>query len=197
MRTVVPTVTPPSEGGQSQGDGGFDNAQPSSDTPSHGLPSVSPDSIPTSYIRANPLDLPEVSIDTPLTRGKLAEIVVDYALNTLHRDLPSTVPAFCYFKDGSSARASPQEKTYATQSCQLGLMGLGMDRFTPATKVTQAQLAIVLYRLLYDPTYVGGKAPRELPLQTLIADGLLDSIPKPRDTVVSVETAVSVLMKAR
>jgi hypothetical protein len=59
-------------------------------------------------------------------------------------------------------------KEYATKACILGLMGNEMEYFQPYTTVTQAQLAIVLYRLLYDPSYIGKKTPRVLPLETLI-----------------------------
>jgi hypothetical protein len=98
--------------------------------------------------------LPYVDPDTTLlTRGYLAQVVVDYAVNVLGWKIPNSL-GYCYFKDGANAYLSPSEKRYTVYACQLGLMGLDMDYFQPYTQVTQAQLAIVLYRLLYDPTYI-------------------------------------------
>jgi hypothetical protein len=70
-----------------------------------------------------------------------------------------------------------------------------MEYFQPYTEVTQAQLAIILYRLLYDPTYIGQQAPRTLPLETLIADDLLEPIANPRESIVTEEVVVSILTK--
>ena len=133
-------------------------------------------------------------IGTHLTRGYLAQIVVNYAVNVLKWEIPNKVPTYCYFKDGSNAWTSPEAKSYAIQSCQLGLMGLEMDYFQPYTEVTYAQLAIVLYRLLYDASYIGKQAPWELPLDTLMADGLFFSIDSPQESIVSVEFVLDLLM---
>ena len=162
---------------------------------------TTPSVVPSSYPWATALNLVDPTLGaqqlgTNLTRGRLAQIVVSYATNVLHRQIPDKIPTYCYFKDGSNARSTPQEKVYAIQSCQIGLMGLSMDYYQPRTEVTQAQLAIVLYRLLYDPSYVGKQAPRKLPLDTLIADGLLQPTATPQTSVVTIEQTLSLLMKA-
>jgi hypothetical protein len=86
-------------------------------------------------------------------------------------------------------------KEYANRACAFGLMGKGMEYFQPYTTITQAQLAIILYRLLYDPTYMGKKNPRVLPLETLIKEGLLESVAKPKESVVTEEVVASILTK--
>jgi hypothetical protein len=86
-------------------------------------------------------------------------------------------------------------KDYAIKACKLGLMGRDMEYFQPYSKITQEQLAIILYRLLYDATYVGKKEPRKMPLETLIADGVLEPVANPREYVISETRVISILTK--
>jgi hypothetical protein len=87
-------------------------------------------------------------------------------------------------------------KEYAIKACSLGLMGRDMEYFQPYTKITQEQLAIILYRLLYDATYVGKKEPRKMPLETLIADGVLEPVTNPKAYVVSEGVVASILSQS-
>jgi hypothetical protein len=84
-------------------------------------------------------------------------------------------------------------KDYAIKACAVGLLGRNMEYFQPYTKITQDQLAIILYRLLYDATYVGKKEPRKMPLEMLIADGILTSVTNPKAYVVSEGVVASIL----
>jgi hypothetical protein len=86
-------------------------------------------------------------------------------------------------------------KDYAIKACKLGLMGRDMEYFQPYTKITQDQLAIILYRLLYDANYVGRKEPRKMPLETLIADGILEPVANPKEYIITEAVATSILMK--
>jgi hypothetical protein len=163
----------------------------SSTKPSTALPEV--------YVWAYAMKLVNSPIysDVTLTRGHFAQMVVNYALNVLGRTLPEKLPASCYRKDGGNAWETAEQKDYAKKACQLGLMGMDMDYFQSYTKVTQAQMAIVLYRVLYDPTYIGKQAPREMPLEKLTTEGMIEKLQNPREEVVPEDVVLSILMKER
>ena len=52
----------------------------------------------------------------------MAKMVVNYALNVLHRKLPEKLPKQCKWKDGRNAWESQEIKEYAEKACALGLM---------------------------------------------------------------------------
>ena len=52
----------------------------------------------------------------------MAKMVVNYAINVLHRKLPAKTPKQCKWKDGRNAWESQEIKEYAEKACALGLM---------------------------------------------------------------------------
>ena len=89
-----------------------------------------------------------------LIRAHMAKIMVNYAVNVLHK-VPNTW-VVCNFTDISNE--SKEMKFYAKLACQLGLMWLQSDwtpaeKFNPRGIVTRAQFGTVLSRALYGKTY--------------------------------------------
>ena len=89
------------------------------------------------------------NIDKPLIRAHMAKMMVNYAMNVLHKTLD--VWTVCAFGDVTGQ--STEMKNYITQSCQLWLMWVNMTGFDPNTEVTRAQFGTALSRALYDNEY--------------------------------------------
>jgi hypothetical protein len=49
----------------------------------------------------------------------MAKMVVNYALNVLHRKLPEEMPKECRWLDGKNAWESQEIKDYAEKACAL------------------------------------------------------------------------------
>lgn len=94
------------------------------------------------------------SIDTAnmygsLIRSHMAKMMVNYAKEVLGK-APDTSKA-CTFTD--VANQSEELQGYIKESCQLGLMGVGINAFNPNGVVTRAQFGTVLSRAMYGDTY--------------------------------------------
>ena len=95
------------------------------------------------------------SIDTAnmygsLTRIAMAKMMANYAIEVLGQT-PDTALE-CTFPDVSSD-LDVQYDNGVTKACQLGLMGVGVDKFNPNGLVTRAEFGTVLSRALYGDAY--------------------------------------------
>ena len=98
--------------------------------------------------------------DEYVQRWHMAKMVVNYALNVLHRKLPAKMPKQCKWKDGRNAWESEEIKGYAEKACALWLMWIDMEYFQPYKLVTRAQFWTIFGRLLWwkipaTPYYAG------------------------------------------
>ncbi len=98
--------------------------------------------------------------DAYVIRWHMAKMVVNYALNVLHRKLPAKMPKQCKWKDGRNAWESQEIKEYAEKACALWLMWIDMEYFQPNKLVTRAQFWTIFGRLLWwkivsKPYYAG------------------------------------------
>lgn len=80
-----------------------------------------------------------------LDRIAMAKMIWNYAINALWIQ-PDTTKS-CYFPDVSST-LNTQYDNWVTKACQLGLMWQGITQFRPRDKVSRAEFATVLSRLL-------------------------------------------------
>ena len=87
--------------------------------------------------------------DEYVQRWHMAKMVVNYALNVLHRKLPEKTPKECRWLDGKSAWESQEIKDYAVKACALWLMWIDMKYFQPYKLVTRAQFGTIIWRLLW------------------------------------------------
>ena len=76
-------------------------------------------------------------------------MMVNYAIKVLH--LQPDTSRVCKFLDTDTIE--PEIQAYITLSCQLGLMGVGIDYFDPYGEVTRAHFGTTLSRALYGDTY--------------------------------------------
>lgn len=86
-----------------------------------------------------------------ITRGEVAKMVVNYAINVLHMTLPDTDKP-CKFTD--MADKNMETRSYAIGACQLGIMGLKGDgtpaeTFNPNGLLDKAQFATMISRMTY------------------------------------------------
>lgn len=84
-----------------------------------------------------------------LIRSHMAKMMVNYAIKVLH--LQPDTSRVCEFLD--TATLGPEIQAYITLSCQLGLMGVGINYFDPYGEVTRAHFGTTLSRALYGDTY--------------------------------------------
>ena len=87
--------------------------------------------------------------DEYVQRWHMAKMVVNYALNVLHRKLPEKLPKQCKWKDWKNAWESKEIKDYAEKACALWLMWIDMEYFQPYKLVTRAQFWTIFGRLLW------------------------------------------------
>ena len=80
-----------------------------------------------------------------LTRIAMAKMISNYAINVLW--LTPDKWENCYFSDVSND-LDYQFDRWVTKACQLGLMGVWMDKFYPKWIVTRAEFGTVLSRAL-------------------------------------------------
>lgn len=79
-----------------------------------------------------------------LTRAHMAKMMVNFAKEVFNQE-PDTDKE-CNFTD--LAGQTQEMKDYIEESCQLGLMGVGITAFNPNGAVTRAQFGTVLSRVL-------------------------------------------------
>lgn len=86
-----------------------------------------------------------------LIRAHMAKMISNFAI-TLWGFTPDTDKE-CTFDD--TANQSAEMKFYIKLSCQLGLMGVGIDSFDPKGQVTRAQFGTIMSRLIRWSMYDG------------------------------------------
>lgn len=107
-----------------------------------------------------------------LIRSHMAKMMVNYAINILGKTPDTSIP--CNFAD--IANESEDMQIYIRQSCQLGLMGIGITKFDPSGKVTRAQFGTVLSRALRWNINDGGNPYYLYHFQTLKEAGIMNNL---------------------
>ncbi len=87
--------------------------------------------------------------DDYVQRWHMAKMVVNYALNVLHRKLPEKLPRECRWLDWRNAWESQEIKDYAEKACALWIMWIDMKYFQPKKYVTRAQFWTIIWRLMW------------------------------------------------
>ena len=87
--------------------------------------------------------------DEYVQRWHMAKMVVNYALNVLHRKLPEKLPRECRWLDWRNAWESQEIKDYAEKACALWIMWIDMKYFQPKKYVTRAQFWTIIGRLMW------------------------------------------------
>lgn len=98
-----------------------------------------------------------------LIRSHMAKMMVNYAISVLGKTPDTSLP--CNFSDISNEAEDMQ--IYIKQSCQLGLMGIGIIKFNPSGVVNRAQFGTVLSRVLRGDINDGGDPYYTYHFQTL------------------------------
>lgn len=107
-----------------------------------------------------------------LIRSHMAKMMVNYAINILGKTPDTSLP--CNFSDIGGE--SEDMQVYIKESCQLGLMGIGITKFNPGGTVTRAQFGTVLSRALRGDVNDGGDPYYVYHLQTLKEAGIMNTI---------------------
>jgi len=117
----------------------------------------------------------QANMNGKLIRSHMAKMMSKYAIEILNL-VPNTWKV-CNF--GDISWQTEELKWFIIQSCQLGLMGVGLTNFNPQWEVTRAQFGTVLSRAMYgeknndwEPYYVNH-------LNALKIDGIMNDISKP------------------
>jgi hypothetical protein len=114
-----------------------------------------------------------------VTRGHLAKMVVNYAINVLWQQLPEKVPSECRWNDWRGDWESDEIKDYAVKACSLWLMWLDMKKFSPNLRVTRAQFGTIMSRLLWWKKYAWGTPYYRKHLNALKENNIMTQIWNP------------------
>ena len=114
-----------------------------------------------------------------VTRGHLAKMVVNYAINVLWQQLPEKVPSECRWNDWRGDWESDEIKDYAVKACSLWLMWLDMKKFSPKLRVTRAQFGTIMSRLLWWKKYAWGTPYYRKHLNALKENNIMTQIWNP------------------
>ncbi|MFZ2151340.1 MAG: hypothetical protein WAZ12_01375 [Candidatus Absconditicoccaceae bacterium] len=117
----------------------------------------------------------QANMNGKLIRAHMSKMMSNYAVEILNL-VPNTGKV-CDFDDLSGQ--TEEIKGFIIQSCQLGLMGVGLTSFDPQGEVTRAQFGTVLSRAMYGEMYNGGNPYYVNHLDKLKADGIMKDISKP------------------
>jgi hypothetical protein len=110
-----------------------------------------------------------------LIRAHMAKMLVNYAKEVLGATPDTSLP--CNFTDIGAQ--SQELQGYIKESCQLGLMGIGITAFKPTDTVNRAQFGTVLSRALYGSLYNDGSPYYIFHLQALQEAGIMTKINAP------------------
>jgi len=111
-----------------------------------------------------------------LTRIAMAKMVANYVLDLNLQELDTTKE--CNFPDVSEALDAAYDNG-VTKACQLGLMGVGIEKFNPNGIVTRAEFGTVLSRALWGEENNGGNPYYAKHLQALKDEGIMNKIDNP------------------
>ena len=117
----------------------------------------------------------KANMKTTLLRSHMAKMISNFAI-TLGGLTPNTGEQ-CIFTD--IAQQSTEMKNYIKLSCQLGLMGVGMDKFYPTDEVTRAQFGTILSRVIWGTRYNNGTTYYTSHLNALKLAGIMTQIATP------------------
>lgn len=87
----------------------------------------------------------EANMEWFLIRSHMSKMMSNFAINVLWRKPDLT--KLCQFSD--TENQSEEMKSYIMLSCQLWLMGIGTEKFSPESEVTRAQFGTVLSRAIW------------------------------------------------
>ena len=110
-----------------------------------------------------------------ITRGQLAKMISNWAEKELGTKVDAT--KVCSFTDTNTAEGDLA--AYLTKSCQMGLMGQGIDAFRPNAKVTRGEFGTTLSRALWGNKYDGATPFYANHLQALKDAGIMTRIENP------------------
>jgi hypothetical protein len=110
-----------------------------------------------------------------ITRGQLAKMISNWAEKELGTKVDAT--KVCSFTDTNTAEGDLA--AYLTKSCQMGLMGQGIDAFRPNAKVTRGEFGTTLSRALWGNKYNGATPFYANHLQALKDAGIMTKIENP------------------
>lgn len=110
-----------------------------------------------------------------ITRGQLAKMISNWAEKELGTKVDAT--KVCSFTDTNTAEGDLA--AYVTKSCQMGLMGQGIDAFRPNSKLTRAEFGTTLSRALWGNKYEGATPYYANHLQALKDAGIMTKIETP------------------
>lgn len=91
-------------------------------------------------------NIDKANMDDPLIRIAMAKMLSQYAINILKKT-PDT-NKICKFSDVSE-QLDADYNNWVTLACQLGIMGVWIDKFRPNDEVTRAEFGTALSRMLY------------------------------------------------
>ncbi len=111
-----------------------------------------------------------------LTRVAMAKMVANYVLDLGLQELDTTKE--CKFPDVSEALDAAYDNG-VTKACQLGLMGVGIEKFNPNGIVTRAEFGTVLSRALWGDEYNDATPYYKAHLEALKAEGIMTKIDNP------------------
>jgi hypothetical protein len=113
-----------------------------------------------------------------LTRGQLSKMISQWAEKEMGVKADTT--AVCSFTDTDTAEGDLA--TYVVKSCQMGLMGQGIEKFRPNDKVTRGEFGTVLSRAIWGDKYDGENPYYAKHLQALKDAGIMTNISDPNAT---------------
>lgn len=125
-----------------------------------------------------------------LTRIALAKMISNYAMDVL--GLTPDTDKDCEFSD-VTASLDEQYDNGVTNACQLGLMGVGIEKFNPYGIVTRAEFGTVLSRALRGDKYNGATPYYADHLSALEDAGVMNNISNP--SAVEVRGYVMLMMQ--
>ena len=112
------------------------------------------------------------NMTAPITRAEMAKMLSNYA-KKFQEKTPDT-SATCNFND--TASVGGDLAVAIVESCQLGIMGQGINAFRPYDTITRAEFGTALSRVLWDKTYEGGTPYYAGHLNALKAAGIMTVI---------------------
>jgi hypothetical protein len=110
-----------------------------------------------------------------LIRSHMAKMMVNFA-KELGKTTVNTA-ADCNFTD--VANESGELRDYILESCQRGIMGIGIEKFRPGDTVTRAEFGTVLSRVLWGDENNGGDPYYVNHLNALKSAGIMNNISNP------------------
>lgn len=113
-----------------------------------------------------------------LLRSHMAKMISVFAV--MLADIAPDTTKKCTFTDIASQ--STEMKFYIKLACQLGLMGVDMEKFSPKTQITRAQFGTILSRVIWGGKYNDSTPYYTSHLNALKAAAIMTQINNPTIT---------------